>query len=221
MLGQLKCLSYLGRGEDAIRVADTMLTLGTWYLGDAYYWRAWNRQRMQNFEGAWDDLQAAKRYLPMDGQVAKLTGLIALGRNDLARAEEEFQTAIRYNDTDSDARFYLGTALATAKKWKDSAESFAVAEGSYTRDQGALRDRISEIAASELDPVRKARLTSSKEKQILATRLQQARSAFSAAAGYFNVADFARALPLAERAREHPDLADSAAKLLDRMPKMP
>jgi hypothetical protein len=77
----------------------------------------------------------------MDGQVAKLTGLIALGRNDLALAEEAFRTAVRHNDKDSDARFYLGTALAAAKKWKDSAESCAVAEGGYLGDQRALRQR--------------------------------------------------------------------------------
>jgi tetratricopeptide (TPR) repeat protein len=221
LLGQMKLLSYLGRSEDAVRVASQMIDLGTWYMGDAYYWRAWNRQRKSDWEGAWADLQEAKKYLPMDGAVAKLTGLIALGRGEPVRAHEEFRIAIRYNDKDSDAWFYLASVLSTLKRWTESAEAFAAAEPLYAKDEEALREKIKEIAASKLGDARKARLTTAKERQVAATRLQQARSAFSAAAGYFNIGDFAKAQPLAERAVAHPELAESARKLLERLPKGP
>ncbi len=221
LLGKVKLLSYLGRTEEAIGVSNRMLELGTWYLGDAYLWRAYNRQRTKEYEAAWTDVQEAKKFLPMDGAVAKLTGLIALGRGELARAEEEFRVAIRYSDKDSDAWFYLGSVLSTLKRWKESAESFAAAEPLYANDADALRAKIKEIAESRLGEARKAKLIAAKERQIAATVLTQARSAFSAAAGYFNIGDFARAQPLAERAGEHPDVADSAKKLLDRLPKAP
>jgi tetratricopeptide (TPR) repeat protein len=219
LLGRMKLLSYLGRAEDAIATANRMIELGTWYQGDAYYWRAWNRNRLKDYEAAWADLQDAKKYLPMDGQVAKLTGLIALGRGEVPRAEEEFRTAVRYNDKDGDAWFYLASVLSTRKQWKESADSFATSEPLYVRDEAALRARIREIAASQMLETRKARLTTAKEQQIAATLLQRARSAFSAAAGYFNAGDFAKAQPLAERALAHPDLSESAKKLLDRLPK--
>ncbi len=221
LLGKMKLLSYVGRAEEAIGVANRMIELGTWYLGDAYYWRAWNRQRLKDYEGAWTDLQDAKKFLPTDGPVAKLTGLVALGRNELTRAEAEFRTAIRYNEKDSDARFYLASVLSTLKRWTESAECFAAAEPLYVKDAELLRAKIKEIAESRLGEARKAKLTASKERQVAATVLMQARSAFSAAAGYFNAGEFTKAQPLAERALEHPDLAESARKLLDRLPKAP
>jgi hypothetical protein len=42
LLGRVVTLSHLGRNEDAIAEATHILDLGTWFTGEAYYWRAWN-----------------------------------------------------------------------------------------------------------------------------------------------------------------------------------
>ena len=42
LLGRVKSLGFSQRHDDAIATADQMITLGTWYLGEAYYWKAWN-----------------------------------------------------------------------------------------------------------------------------------------------------------------------------------
>ena len=42
LLGRLKSLGFLGRHAESLLTADRMLTLGTWYIGEAYYWKAWN-----------------------------------------------------------------------------------------------------------------------------------------------------------------------------------
>ncbi len=219
LLGEMKLLSYLSRAEEAIRVADRMIELGTWYLGDAYYWRALNRLQLKDVETAWSDVLQAKKYLPTDGAVAKLTGQIALARNEPARAEEEFRIAIKYNDKDSDAWFYLGSVVSTFKRWKEAAGCFESAEPLYAKDESRLRAKVTEIAESKLPDERKARLTATKQRQIAATVLQQARSAFSAAAGYFNCGEFEKARLLAERAAANPDMADSAKKILERLPR--
>ena len=58
MLGEARSLSYLGRAEAAIAVLDEMERLGTWYMGDMYYWRAWNRHRLGQDDAANDDVLA-------------------------------------------------------------------------------------------------------------------------------------------------------------------
>ena len=42
LLGRVKTLGFLARHDDAVAAADRMLALGTWYLGEAHYWKAWN-----------------------------------------------------------------------------------------------------------------------------------------------------------------------------------
>ncbi len=217
LLGELKCLSYLGRSDEAVLVADRMLDLGTWFLGDAYYWRAWNRQRLRNLDAAWNDLDQAKKYLPMDGQVAKLTGLVAFGRGDAARAEAEFRTAVQYDDKDGDASYYLGTVLSARRAWQEAAAAFAAAEPCYRNDEAGLRRRIQELDESDLPADRKARLIKAKEQQIAATLLQQARCAYNAAAACLNMNDAASARPFLDRAMAHPEFAAAAARLLDRI----
>jgi len=69
MLGEAKSLSYLGRHDEAVAILDEMERLGTWYMGETYYWRAWNRYRLGRYDAANDDVLASRNRLPMDGQV--------------------------------------------------------------------------------------------------------------------------------------------------------
>jgi predicted Zn-dependent protease len=223
MLGEAKSLSYLGRHEEAVAILDEMARLGTWYMGDVYYWRAWNRHRLKQYDAANDDVLEARLRLPMDGQVDKLAGFIALARNEVPRAEAEFATAVGHIEgrggTDCEARYYLGSARVMQRKWAEAAPDFERAEPCYAGAQRGLAARIEMIRSSDLPDDRKARLIAAKERDIASARLQESRSAFNAAVACANLGDPARALPFAERAAAHPGLAAQAKALVDRIGK--
>ena len=223
MLGEAKSLSFLGRHDDAVAILDEMERLGTWYMGETYYWRAWNRYRLKQYEAANGDVLAARQRLPMDGQVDKLAGFIALARSEVPRAEGEFRAAVTHIEgkggSDCDARYYLGSALVLQRKWADAVPSFEVAEPCYAGTQQLLRARIKDIRGSDLPDDRQDVLVAAKEKDIVAARLQECRSAFNAGVALANLGNLAGALPFAERAAAHPDLAAQAKALVDRIGK--
>jgi len=221
MLGESKALSYLGRHDDAIAILDEMERLGTWFLGEVHYWRAWNRYRLRQFDAADRDVTAARKFLPMDPQLDKLTGMVALALNDVPRAEREFRIARTHfegrRQRDCDTGYYLASTLVMQKQWAEAGPIFEKAEPCYVEDEAAFRDRIAEIRKSELPEERKVRLVASKERDIAAVRLQQGRAAFNGAVAYANLGDVGKARPLAERAAAFPELKGLLDPLLARL----
>ena len=62
-LGRVRNLSYLGRSDEGIVAATTLIDSGTWHVGEALYWRAWNEYQARRLEPAWADVQDAMRLL--------------------------------------------------------------------------------------------------------------------------------------------------------------
>jgi tetratricopeptide (TPR) repeat protein len=221
MIGEAKALSYLDRSDEAIAVLDEMVRLGTWYLGEAHYWLGWNRLHLKQFDLANDEVVAARKYLPMDPLVDKLSGRVALARNEIERAEREFRAAVEHfagrQTRDCDTGYYLASVLVMQRKWPEGAQRFSQALPCYVEDEQAARRKIEEINAADLPDERKVRLVTAKQKGITALQSQQARAAYNGAVAYANLGDKEKARPLAERAAQHPDMADLAQKLLARL----
>jgi tetratricopeptide (TPR) repeat protein len=219
MLGEVKSLSALGRHEEAILILDAMERLGTWYMGEMYYWRAWNRYHLTQYDAANDDVLASRSRMPMDGQVDKLAGFIAIARNEVPRAETEFRSAVIHIEggSDCDATYFLGSTQVMQRKWADAVPNFEKAEACYARAQQSLRARIKDIRGSDLPDDRQDVLVAAREKDIAAARLQEARSCYNAAVAYANLGDAAKARPFAERALTHPQMKPLAEQLLARL----
>jgi tetratricopeptide (TPR) repeat protein len=221
MLGEVKSLSALGRHEAAIIILDEMERLGTWYMGEMYYWRAWNRHHLKHYDTANDDVLASRSRMPMDGQVDKLAGFIALALNDVPRAEREFFAAVTHIEgrggSDCDATYFLGSTRVMQRKWAEAVPNFEAAEPCYARTQQALRARIKDIRGSDLPDDRQDVLVAAREKDIAAARLQEARSCYNAAVACANLGDAAKARPFGERALLHPETRALAEQLLARL----
>ena len=94
----MRAVSQLGDAARGEAAADRLVTLGTWYQGEAYYWRAWNRRALGRLDQAASDIETAKRVL-FNAAVPKLAGFIAFDREqlelaldgavDLARAQRQ------------------------------------------------------------------------------------------------------------------------------------
>ena len=49
LIGRVQALSYLLRHPEGVAAATRLIDLGTWHIGDAFYWRAWNRYHLKEY----------------------------------------------------------------------------------------------------------------------------------------------------------------------------
>jgi len=214
MLGRGLCLGYLGRNEEALADLARLLELGTYYIGEAHFWTAWNLNELGCLEEARRAIDLAKVFLVGVSDVTTLSGIIAYRQGRLDDAENDLRASLDIAPSDSDAAYYLGRLYADRKQWLNSGVYFAGAAFSLEEKEHGMEKKIEEIQASEMTPERKARLVAKKRVQILSVQATKATCQYNGAAGFHNAGVFERALDLARLAAAHPAFADKAAELI-------
>ena len=215
LLGKLRALSYLGRHEPAIAVAD-QLVAGRWHVGDAFYWRAWNDAQLDRLDEAWRDIESADALL-LNALVPKLAGQIAYRRTQLDVARTRFDLSLSREARDCETAFYLGVVLAEQRAWERTATVFKGALSCFSNNERNLTGEIESIRVSDSAPARKARLIASREQQIAATRRLKAQSTFNTAVAYFNLSRGVEARPYAETVADDDQFGERARELLSRL----
>ena len=213
LLGKAICLSTLGRPEEAISVCEHIIALGYWLLGESYYWMAWNQHELKDYAAADMNIEQAKGRLPTSAEVFTLSGLVALDREDLAKAEKEFREALRYDPSSSDVLYNLGDLSSRKEDWPGSGLYFEKAGFAFENEGEALRRKILEAEKSTLAPQRKESLISKRRARLERALLSRATSFYNAAAGYFNAGQNYKALEMATRSAEHPAFKQKAEEL--------
>jgi pimeloyl-ACP methyl ester carboxylesterase/tetratricopeptide (TPR) repeat protein len=217
LLGKATALSYLERAAEAMPPLDRLVELGEWYLGEAYYWRAWNRFVLRADELAREDIDQAKNYRS-DSDVFVLSGVIALEQDRLVDARRELETALERDSGDCDASFHLGRVGIKETQWSETGRAFGAAAPCFTT---AAEDVAADLAALRLDSTmpqdRRARLVVRRESELATLERQAASSAYNAALGYFNARTPIDARRYAESALAHADFAEDARSLLGRI----
>jgi tetratricopeptide (TPR) repeat protein len=217
MLGRVQSLSYLGRHEEAIAAADDVLE-GDWYRGEAYYWRAWNETQLEREDAAWADVdQAWKVYI--NGDVAKLYGLLALHRRDLDKAQAMFEEGRRLKPDDCENPYYLGLVHAERRHWPTTADLFSTASTCFDVSRVALRADISRLAGAEMSAARKARLIATRERQFAIEGRMLATSWFNVAVASFNLSRMDTARQFAEKVVGDEQYDERAREILSRLEK--
>ncbi len=217
LLGKAKALSYLDRFTEAVPLLDRMIELGTWYMGDAYFWRAWNRFSLGSIASAGEDIEQAKSY-NRDAAALTLSGQIAIEQDRLEDARRELETALDLNPYACDAAFHLGRLHIIETRWPDTGQAFDRANRCYVTfvgSYGADLERLRQDPAIPED--RRARLIARLEAKLATTRRQAATSAYNAALGFANAQMLEEATVNARQAAVHPDYADRADALLARI----
>ncbi|MGH9199844.1 MAG: hypothetical protein ACRD2A_01255 [Vicinamibacterales bacterium] len=220
MLGRVKSLSYLTRHTEAIEAATKMIDLGTWFIGDAYYWRAWNKYSLKDFDPAWDDVEQAIK-LQSNSAVYMLAGLIAYERKDLLTAILRFDRSYELDSTNCDAEWMSALVHVDLKSWADASPKFTRSMSCFVSTAARARADLAGLETSNHTPAQKAKQAATLRNRIETAEERSAQSAFNAAQCYGLVGNKAMALTHVEVAMTHPKMREKAATLKSAIDKLP
>jgi tetratricopeptide (TPR) repeat protein len=156
LLGRTVTLSHMARYEDAIAVASQILELGSWFTGEAYYWRAWNEYHVARVAEARADTDQAKR-LMHSAPVLVLSGMIEWHERRFDESETELQNALTIDAGQCEAAFLLGAVRAERQRWSSGAAAFELAQRCYDLSVTLRREAIARINAGPGSEEGKAR----------------------------------------------------------------
>jgi tetratricopeptide (TPR) repeat protein len=156
LLGRVVTLSHLSRHDDAIAAATRIIELGTWFTGEAYYWRAWNEYHLARIEDARIDTDRAKG-LMHNASVLVLSGMIEWHEHRLDESEAELQDALTLDAGQCEAAFLLGSVRAERGQWASGAAAFELAQRCYDLSVTLRRETIARISAGPGSEEGKAR----------------------------------------------------------------
>lgn len=199
LLGRLKCLGFLARHEEAIAAADRMLELGTWYLGEVHYWKAWNLFSLGRLDDARVSVDAA-RTLMVNADVSYLGGVIAFRQQRLDDAQQDFDAAIELEERHCEAHFDRAALSLVRTTWSDAASRFDTAFECLAARVPTLEQRIADAREARLSEDARAALVAKREAALLAHRHQMAWARYNAAVAYANVGGEPAARPRVDEA---------------------
>lgn len=165
LIGRAQAVSRLGRYQDGIDTATKLIDGGSWFLGQAHYWRAWNYNALKNNTAAHAEITRTKSLLVNAG-VFLLSGLIEWGLEDRASAEREFQEAIRMDFGQCEAAFYLGGVRAELRNAEPAIAALRQAIQCYDLSTVTRRRLIESVAAGPGSETAKARSIGSHQRAI-------------------------------------------------------
>ena len=165
LLGAAISLSHLNRYAEAIVPASRLLELGSWFVADAYYWRAWNEYRLGQIEAARADVDQSKT-LARQAATLVLSGIIGWREGRLEVADEEFQAALNLDFGQCEAASYLGGVRAEQRRWQESLAAFQHAAQCFELAVVTRRKAVAELTAGGAPAPGAARQVASHERAI-------------------------------------------------------
>jgi tetratricopeptide (TPR) repeat protein len=211
LLGRVMCLTYLRRHHEAVETASRMIELGTYSIGDAHYWRAWNLYQLGQLESASTDAERALQ-LMSNTNVYTLAGLIKLDLKSLEDAESRLLEARRLDSSNCQAQFYLGLVYSAKPDWKQGGPAFTSAVSCFTQAAANARAELNRIAASSSPPDVKTAEAAEHQQTLEESELRTAQSAFNAAQCLVRTGNAGRAASYLDIAAEHPQVREQAER---------
>ena len=142
--------------EAALLLATRILELGSWFTGEAYYWRAWNEYHLARIVEARADTDRAKPMMH-SAPVLVLSGMIEWHERRLDESEAELLDALTIDAGQCEAAFLLGAVRAERRQWSSGAAAFVLAQRCYDLSVTLRRETIARITAGPGSDEGKAR----------------------------------------------------------------
>lgn len=225
LIGRVQALSYLLRHPEGVQTATRLIDLGTWHIGDAFYWRAWNRYHLKEYETAWADVENATKGVS-NSSVYMLAGLIAYARTELPTAVQRFDRAYELNSTACDALWMSGLVSIDQTELGTAAPKFTKAMTCFISTASSLRDnreRVEQAIATRGTPAtaRETRQIERLARDAANADEKSAQAAFNAAQCYARTGGKTIALNLVDVAIAHPKMEEKARALKTAIEKLP
>jgi tetratricopeptide (TPR) repeat protein len=217
LLGKAICLGYMGKHEYAILVLKKLIEMGRYYMGEAYFWMAWNQNELEQIEEAEKNVKKTENYLVGDVGVLALQGIISYKLGKLTESEAYLKQALILQSNHCESIYYLGKIDALRNDWKNSGINNEKAGFCYRNLEAGLDARIREIENSSMSLERKAKLILRKRAQLRTTALIKATCFYNGAAGYFNCGMVDKALAFAAYAAQDEAFATKAEELIKKI----
>ena len=186
LLGRVKTLGLLARHEDAIAAADRMLSLGTWYLGEAHYWKAWNLFTLGRLDASGAAVDEARR-LMVNADVHYLGGAIAFRQQRLDDARRDFEAAIGLEGRHCEAHFDRAAVDLTRAVWPVAASGFDQAYACLDARTPVLEQRIVDAREARLAEDVRTALVVRREQALRDHHAQLGWARYNAGVAYANL----------------------------------
>jgi tetratricopeptide (TPR) repeat protein len=174
MLGRTISLSHLGQHDAAIASATRLIDGGRWYLGQAFYWRAWNQFNLASYAAARADADRT-RVLLVNASVFVLSGMIEWRLRHLETAEREFDEALAMDAGHCEAAAFLG-GVRRERKRPEALAAFTQARRCYDLTLAMRQKAIAQVGAGPGSPASKAREIARHERAIAEAERRRAEA---------------------------------------------
>jgi hypothetical protein len=212
-LGRLMCLSYTRQYDPAIAEATGMID-ARMNVGEALYWRAWNKREQGQLKEARLDSDRMKPLLRHDRSFL-LAGQIEHDLDDLAIADTDLRNAVRLSGgKNCVAHWYIALVQLKKQAWTPTAEGFVGAMKCYESALAETRVFLERMRiATNVDETFRAAQIAGFEAAIRDDESQVSASAFNAAANYARANNREKALEYCDLAAKDPQRAAQAGEL--------
>lgn len=217
LLGKAVCLGYMGKHEYAILVLNELIEMGRYYMGESYFWLAWNQNEMELIKEAQKNVKKTENYLVGHVEVLALQGKIAFKLGKLEESEDYLNQALILQRNHCEAEYHLAKIHALREDWENTGIHYEKAAYCYKNQEAGLAARIKEIGESPMSLERKAKLILRKKAQLRKTALTKATCFYNGAAGYFNCGKINKALVFAAYAAQDKAFALKAEDLIQKI----
>ena len=165
LIGRTVSLSNLRQHEPAIATATRLIEGSRWFLGQAFYWRAWNQFQLTSYPEARADADRARSLL-ISPAVYLLSGLIDWRLMRLDSAEHEFEEALKVDFGQCEAALFLGHVRVERTRPPEAIAAFKQAIQCYDLRIAVRREAVARLEASDAPPAHKARVIGRNQREI-------------------------------------------------------
>lgn len=217
LLGKATCLGFLGKHKEALQILRTILLLGHYYVGEAFYWIGWNQNELGQYKAAKENAAEADKHLLKNTLLLSLIGEIHFNMDNLDESEKNFYEAHKLEPLIFEPAFFLGKIYSRKENWLYTGYFFEMASKGAQNEEDGINKQIDEMVEAAIDETRKQRYLSKKRRQLSQKILEKVTSYFNAGAGYFNAGQVKKAMELVRMSSTHSAFEERANQLMSRM----